>query len=125
MSEPNPKDLIGAKKAPLHLVPPALLIETAAALANGAEKYGPYNWREKSVAASAYYSAAMRHLTAWWDGEDSAQDSGVDHLAHVAGCLAILLDARSIERMIDDRPIAGGAAGLLAAQDRTTSSGAA
>lgn len=115
----NPKDRIGAKKAPLGLVPPALMIETAAALADGAAKYEKFNFRESSVRASIYYEAALRHLFAWWDGEDVASDSGVKHLAHAAACLAILMDTAAIGRQIDDRPARGGAAALLAEQDRS------
>jgi hypothetical protein len=113
----NPKQDVGAKKAPLELVPPVLMIAASAALANGAEKYGAYNYREAGVKASIYYAAALRHLSAWWDGEEIAEDSGVDHLAHVAACIAILLDTKSIGRMVDDRPPAGGASGLLAELD--------
>lgn len=115
--EANPKDLIGAKKAPLRLVPPALIIETAAAMRNGAEKYGPYNWREKAVSLMTYIEAAQRHLLAFADGEDFAEDSGVHHLAHAAACMAIIMDAMSIDKLIDDRPTPGAAAELLERQN--------
>ena len=85
-------------------------------MANGAKKYGAYNWRETGVQASIYFEAAMRHLLAWWDGEERAEDSGVKHLAHSAACLAIIFDADSIGKLIDDRPTPGAAAKLLAAQ---------
>ena len=45
----NPKDLLGASKPQLHLVPPALTIWVAKAMENGAMKFGPYNWRDKKV----------------------------------------------------------------------------
>ena len=44
-----------------------------------------------------------RHLDAWASGEDVADDSGVDHLAHLAASCAILLDARTAGRFEDDR----------------------
>lgn len=116
----NPKQDIGAKKAPLELVPPALLIAASQALANGADKYGAYNYRAAGVKASIYYAAALRHLSAWWDGEEIAADSGVPHLAHAVACLAILLDTESIGRMVDDRPPAGAASELLTKLDRST-----
>jgi hypothetical protein len=112
----NPKDKIGLTKAPLGLVPPALVIETAPAMANGAKKYGAYNWREEAVSLMVYLSAAQRHLLAYQDGEELAEDSGVKHLAHAAACIAIILDAASIGKLIDDRPTPGAAAKLLAAQ---------
>ncbi len=115
----NPKDLLGVLKAPLSRVPPALIIEVAPAMDDGARKYGAYNWREKDVKASIYYEAMLRHLTAWWDGEDRAADSGHKHLAHVGACIAILLDAEANGNLIHDRPPRGPAALLLAAQDRT------
>ena len=117
----NPKDLIGLTKAPLRLVPPALIIETAPAMANGASKYGAYNWREHAVSVSVYLEALMRHVLAYWDGEEVATDSGVKHLAHASACLAIIFDAAAVGKLIDDRPLPGGASALLAVQARTTS----
>jgi hypothetical protein len=100
----NPKDLIGAKKAPLALVPPALLIETSRAMDNGAKKYGPYNWRSGApVKMSVYCEAILRHVLALLDGEDSSLDSGVRHEAHIAACCAIILDARELGQLKDDR----------------------
>lgn len=115
----NPKDLLGVKKAPLRFVPPALVIEVAPAMANGAAKYGAYNWRDKHVKASIYAEAIQRHLYAWMDGENLATDSGVKHLAHIGACIAILLDAEAHGALIDDRAHGGPAAALLAAQDKT------
>jgi hypothetical protein len=109
----NPKDRIGIKKPPLHLVPPALTIHVAEAMRDGAEKYGPYNWRENDVSATVYVSAAMRHLLAWFDGEGYAQDSGIHHLAHAAACVGILLDAETGGNLEDDRPLPGPAADLI------------
>lgn len=117
--ETNPKDLLGVKKAPLHLVPPALRIRTARALADGARKYGAYNWRQKAVKLSVYLAAMQRHIDAYWDGEECAPDSGYPHLDHAAACLAIIMDAAAIGKLVDDRPTKGGAAALLAEQDDT------
>lgn len=110
----NPKDLLGVEKVPMHLVPPVSVIYEAMALRDGAEKYGPYNWREKEVLASIYVGAAMRHLAAWFDGEELARDSGVHHLAHAKACLGILLDAMEGGCLLDDRPEIGAAPRLLA-----------
>jgi hypothetical protein len=117
----NPKDALGVRKAPLRLVPPALAIEVAPAMANGADKYGAYNWREKDVRATVYGEAILRHLFAWMDGEDRATDSGVKHLGHLGACVAILLDAEANGNLVDDRPDPGPAARLLAEQDATGS----
>jgi 5'(3')-deoxyribonucleotidase len=110
----NPKDLLGIKKPQLHLVPRSAIIRMAQAMADGAAKYGPYNWREKAVRATVYQSAADRHLAAWLDGEDHATDSGYHHLAHAAACLAILIDAIETGNLVDDRPTPGAAGRLIA-----------
>jgi len=112
----NPKDSIGEVKCPLHLVPAALDIFVAQAMKDGAEKYGPYNWREHPIQAHVYIAAIRRHLNAWYDGEDDAQDSGVNHLAHAAAGLGILLDALACNNLIDDRPTPGPSARLLKEQ---------
>ena len=113
----NPKDLIGAKKAPLRLVPPALTIEVARVMKLGAEKYGPYNWREYSVKLSVYLEAMLRHLLAAMDGEWEDPESGAPHVAHIAAGVAILLDAEANGSLIVDWPVfSGPAAALLAEQ---------
>lgn len=109
----NPKDLIGVKKPPVDLVPPALIINVAEAMRNGAEKYGPYNWRDNAVQARIYVGAAMRHLLAWLDGEEYTEDSGVHHLAHAAACIGILLDAQATGNLLDNRPTKGATATLI------------
>jgi hypothetical protein len=115
--ESNPKDLIGDLKPQLHLVPPASIIYTAQAMANGAAKYGPYNWRDKKVRSTVYIAAAMRHLASYLDGENEAQDSHIPHLAHASACLAILIDATETDCLRDDRPTPGNSAKLI---DRLT-----
>ena len=109
----NPKDAIGIKKSPLNLVPPALIIYAAEGMRDGAKKYGPFNWRESKVRASIYLAAAMRHLLAYLDGQELAEDSGVHHLAHAVAGLGILIDAKENRCLIDDRPLKGPAAKLL------------
>lgn len=108
----NPKDLIGQKKLPLWLIPPSAKAGLAEALADGAAKYGPYNWREKGVNNMVYVAAAMRHIDAYLDGEDCAKDSGVQHLAHAMACFAIVLDAQSVGNLTDGRPLPGVASDL-------------
>lgn len=106
----NPKTAFGAKKLPLEYVPPSAMHALAEAFADGAKKYGPYNWREKSISSSVYYGAALRHLTAWWDGEDNAEDSRLNHLHHALACIAMLIDGKSVGKLNDNRPPRGAAA---------------
>lgn len=103
----NPKTAFGAKKIPLEVVPPSAVHALAEAFADGAKKYGPYNWREKSISSSIYYGACLRHITAWWDGEDLAPDSGIHHLHHAMACLAMLVDGNSVGKLNDNRPFKG------------------
>jgi len=103
----NPKDLIGATKVDLSLVPPAATLHTATAMMDGAAKYGPYNWRENPVKAMVYIAAAQRHLSQFLDGENFDPISGVHHLGHASACLAIMLDAIETGNLADNRPIAG------------------
>jgi hypothetical protein len=57
----------------------------------GAKKYGDQNWEHVPDSQKRYYSACMRHLTAWWDGEKIDPESGESHLAHAAACLLFML----------------------------------
>lgn len=108
----DPKGALGALKIPLHLVPPSAIHGLAEALADGARKYGPYNWRDNNVSATTYISALKRHVDAWFDGEEVASDSLVHHLKHAGACIAIVLDAMSIGTLVDDRPTPGAASML-------------
>lgn len=106
----NPKDSIGAKKVSITKFPAVGIYHGAHAMMNGAEKYGPYNWRGNKVIASIYVDAAIRHLTAWLEREEIAEDSEVHHLGHAIACCAILLDAQETGNLIDDRPESDGTA---------------
>ena len=103
----NPKTAFGLAKTPLHLVPPALMRGAAEAWANGAEKYGPFNWRKDRISSTVYYAACLRHLMDWYDRDDEndcAPDSGVHHLKHAAACIGMLLDVMGSELLNDNRP---------------------
>lgn len=100
----NPKEAVGDTKVPLALVPDVALMHVAAAFAEGALKYGAYNWRVAGVRAGTYKSAAERHLKKWWNGERTDPKSRVHHLANAAACCLILLDAEVQEMLNDDRP---------------------
>jgi hypothetical protein len=89
-------------KAPMDLLPRSFLVGVAEVLDFGAKKYASHNWR-KGMKWSRPYSAALRHLTAWNDGEDKDPESGLLHLKHAACNLAFLIEF--IEKQIgeDDR----------------------
>lgn len=104
LPDDNPKSELGAQKSPLHLIPPPALMEMGWAMQNGADKYGAYNWRGNTVSASVYQAAAMRHLLAFYQGQDIDPSSGAHHLAHAMACCAIVLDAINHGNLNDDRP---------------------
>lgn len=109
----NPKTAYGDKKPDVSLVPPVAIIGEALAFKLGADKYGPYNWRERTVSSRVYVAAILRHLYSWMDGEDLDPESGAHHLAHLRACAAILMDAQSIGKLNDNRPAKGAAAQTL------------
>jgi len=49
------------------------------------------NWKRVPNAKKRYYSALMRHITAWWDEEKNDQESGMHHLAHACTNVLFLL----------------------------------
>lgn len=114
----NPKDAQARKKVPVGLVPPALVIGAAEALADGARKYGAYNWRDIAIQLSVYIEAIERHTLAFKDGEDLAQDSLIHHVKHIAAGCAIILDAAGHGSLIDDRKKGPGAKLLAEAHQK-------
>jgi hypothetical protein len=100
----NPKEAMGDKKVPLHLIPATALVEESLAYAEGALKYGSANWRVAGVRVSTYVGAAIRHLEKFWNGEDRDPVSRVKHLANARACLGILIDAEACGKLTDDRP---------------------
>ena len=109
----NPKDRIGVRKPPLHLIPPAAEILESVVMGLGARSTAHSNWRSTNVKASVYIAAARRHLLQWFDGQDDDPESGVSHLAHARACLGILLDALATGHLVVDRPVAGAGAQLI------------
>jgi len=109
----NPKTIHGFAKPSISLVPPVAIVEMARAFRHGADKYGPANWRDKPVTIQTYIDAALRHLLAIADGEDVDPESGCFHAAHVASCMAIIMDAKASGTLQDRRPTPGQAAELI------------
>lgn len=79
-----------AGKLPLHLVDPQYLEMISQVLAHGQAKYGAWNWAAGTFDWSRLYSAALRHLNAFWGGEDLDPETGLPHLAH-ASCMLMFL----------------------------------
>jgi len=73
------------------LLPFKALNEIVKVLTFGAIKYEVDNWRKgNGFNYDRVFSATMRHLTSWWEGEDKDPETGLSHLAH-AGCNILFL----------------------------------
>lgn len=93
-----------ARKRQLQLLPPDALFAIAGAMEEGARKYGAASWRQTGISASDYAGSMMRHLLAWQDGQSCDKESGLLHLAHLAACCMVVLDAMSVGMLKDDLP---------------------
>lgn len=89
-------------KLRLELVPFELVEAAAQAMGFGAAKYGDYNW-QKGLVVSRVFAALLRHLYAWWKGQDLDEESGLSHLAHAAACLGFLTWYMKHRPDLDDR----------------------
>lgn len=101
----NPKDCEAARraKAPLSVVPTAVLAYASMQMHNGKGKYGGYNFRGTGIRFSVYYEAILRHAIAMWNGEEFDEE-GLPNIAGLAANVAILCDATAHGFLIDDRP---------------------
>ena len=91
-----------ADKLPVNLLSSEALMQTAAVLKFGADKYAEHNWRQ-GFAWSRPLAAAMRHIMAFNDGEDKDPESGLSHLAHAMCCIMFLLEFEKTHPQLDDR----------------------
>lgn len=99
-------------KIRLELIPPEALFAIGEILTFGAKKYEERNW-EKGMPWSRVFGALMRHMWAWWGGDelttrnflfgDLDSETGRSHLWHAGCCIMFLIvyEERSIGE--DDR----------------------
>jgi hypothetical protein len=57
----------------------------------GANKYDDENWKYVDRARERYFSACLRHITTWWQGEQNDAETGLSHLAHAICDLLFLM----------------------------------
>lgn len=91
------------EKPRVDLLPVYPLLEEAKVLTYGAAKYNARNW-EKGFDWSRAYGALLRHLFAFWQGEDIDPESGLHHLAHAKCELDFLFEFTRTHPEFDDRP---------------------
>lgn len=89
-------------KVRMELLPPEFLTATAEVLTFGAKKYDDRNW-ELGMKWSRVFGALMRHMWAWWKGEDKDPETGLSHLHHAACCIAFLIAYEERKVGEDDR----------------------
>ncbi len=73
------------------LMPFDVLEEVVRVLEHGSQKYSDDNWKKVDNHRPRYFSACLRHVLAWWQGEQDDKESGLPHLAHAICCLIFLL----------------------------------
>ena len=79
-------------KDPIHLIPSECISAIARVFGFGAKKYGENNWRKdvNNTSFSRTYSSVQRHLNAFWSGQDTDPESGLNHIDHAITQLMIL-----------------------------------
>ena len=90
-------------KTRFDLIPLTSLKSCANVFEFGAKKYAPWNWA-KGMPWSVPYACMLRHLEAWYRGEDIDPESGESHLGHVMCNLVMLIHYEEFYREGDDRP---------------------
>lgn len=104
----NPKEVAGSSKPAVWSVTPRwVVLLLGRVMSIGARKYGAFNYRESSIAASTYQDAIERHTQAWFDGEDNDPETKVSHLASIMASCVLLLDAQATGKLHDDRQKTG------------------
>jgi len=80
-------------KPKMSLLPPKALIGIAKIMTYGAGKYANYNYKlGEGLDWDRPFSACLRHLTAWNDGEDDDKETKLSHLYHAGCCIMMLID---------------------------------
>lgn len=92
----------GTKDERFDLLPTEALAKVARHYGIGAQKYEAHNWR-RGYEWSKSYAALMRHLTAFWGGEDIDEETGSPHMAAVTFHALALLTFMDEQREFDDR----------------------
>lgn len=104
VKDTNPKDAVGIAKVPFSTIPSQVIAEVGLAMMEGALKYGRHNYRTAGVRTSVYHDAALRHLLAFWEGQNDDPDSGLSHLVKAIACCVVIRDSQIRGNWEDDRP---------------------
>jgi hypothetical protein len=97
-----------ATKVRVDLLPIDAMTQVADVFGFGAKKYFANSYRQgETVAWSRTYGSILRHLFAFWQGEDTDPESGLPHLAHAGTQLFILMEHTAHNKDKDDRFVGG------------------
>lgn len=89
MSKPTKGVKYDQGKNRVDLIPVECLIGLAKIYTMGAKKYSENGWKD-GMEWNRIYGAILRHLFAFWCGEDRDKESGLNHLLHAAwGCFTL------------------------------------
>ena len=97
----------GQKDDRQDLIDPWFMRELGLVCGFGAKKYDDDNWR-KGYSWRLSFGAMLRHIYAFWRGEDRDPESGLYHLAHAAWHCMVLFTFNTrynTYRDFDDRPV--------------------
>lgn len=89
-------------KPDMSLIPMVALVKEAEAFMVGAKKYGRYNYC-KGHDAHQLAAAMLRHITAWFNGEENDPVDGQSHLGSVRACAAMILRQQELGTLRDNR----------------------
>lgn len=106
--ETNPKAINGSQKLNLSLWPGIATAYGALCLENGGLRYGYGNYKNSPVSMSTYLAATLRHAYAVIEGQEFDEIDGTPHLGAILANVAIILEARAVGTLVDDRPCEGG-----------------
>lgn len=82
-------------KPRLSLVPGSLVEAVGRVVTYGAKKYKVDNWK-KVPSQERYWDALERHLIAFKNGEVKDEESGLDHIDHIACNAAFLIELKKL-----------------------------
>lgn len=91
-------------KPRLDLIAPEILFALGDILHFGSVKYDDRNW-EKGMSWGRCFGACMRHLWAWWRGEETDPETGYSHLWHAACNIMFLIAYEQRGIGTDDRGV--------------------
>lgn len=76
------------EKTRYDLLPAGPLHEVAEVFTFGAKKYSDYNYL--GLDQARIFAALLRHVFAWWRGEELDEETGKSHLVHATCCVLML-----------------------------------